>query len=669
MNLHLKLLVLLLFVFGGMLEAQRAVSDTDYGRASTGEAGLMAVIDQVGPVIGCGKPVLLTATITGASEISWRRNGDFIDGATTSEFIANQSGIYSVLVISSLCQFESEPVEVILQSPLNAIIISPQGTQGCEGEGVELVASGGDAQWQWYLNGEPIFNSNAALLDAQQSGAYTLVGDQGLPCESVSDPVEVIINPLPQASLVWNGNPVVCAGDSLEVLSTAQNGQTLFWYHDESPVLGASGFSLWADDPGEYHAVIEQTATGCTGITNSVFLEWFPEQVVTITAGGPTSFCGGAQTLLAVSEGEGTVQWIYNGLPVDTAVSLVYSVFESGVYQARLTDGNGCTTPSNEIEVFLLPLPDGMLNFSSPNVALCGLSDTLLVSASDNYDITWYFNGEPLLDEQEQQLEITQPGLYSAEMTNDSGCRALTPVYDVEQFDVEQPLLEPSGSINICEGQFQLFEVFSSGGLLYSWYNNGVLYSSDIAGFIEVFESGSWSVEVTYENGCVLGSETSVLEILEVSQPVITSGGVTSEGNLLIAGEASGHQWYLNGNIIEGATGAEYLAIEDGDYTVIAIEDVCESPLSESYEVVLGSVASTQFEGVSVYPNPCSDAIKVMFGGGQGSLFKVYDASGGLVFTGVVCGVKMIIDVQSWSSGVYSLVTDRGGCLSFMVMR
>ncbi|MFM7234012.1 MAG: hypothetical protein ACKOZM_05430, partial [Flavobacteriales bacterium] len=87
--------------------------DTTTGRVqATGEAGLSVVIDQPSPAIGCGEPVTLTATVTGATEISWKRNGEFITGATTNTFVANQPGIYSVVAVSLVCQLESSPVEV-----------------------------------------------------------------------------------------------------------------------------------------------------------------------------------------------------------------------------------------------------------------------------------------------------------------------------------------------------------------------------------------------------------------------------------------------------------------------------------------------------------------------------------------------------------------------------
>ncbi|MFM7725057.1 MAG: hypothetical protein ACKO7B_00005, partial [Flavobacteriales bacterium] len=115
----------ILWVFGFLLLAcnlfgQHRAATAEVIRNATGEAGLTVAIDQPSPAIGCGEPVTLTATVTGATEISWKRNGEFINGATTNTFVANQPGIYTVVAVSLVCQLESSPVEVVLQSPLNA---------------------------------------------------------------------------------------------------------------------------------------------------------------------------------------------------------------------------------------------------------------------------------------------------------------------------------------------------------------------------------------------------------------------------------------------------------------------------------------------------------------------------------------------------------------------
>jgi hypothetical protein len=96
---------------------------------------------------------------------------------------------------------------------------------------------------------------------------------------------------------------------------------------------------------------------------------------------------------------------------------------------------------------------------------------------------------------------------------------------------------------------------------------------------------------------------------------------------------------------------------------------VCESEVSAGFEVVLGVVTSPLSAGITIYPNPCTDQLRVMFSQGQGSAYRIYDASGSVVYSGVISQIQATVDVQFWSAGIYSVVTEQGLRLSFTVMR
>jgi hypothetical protein len=67
--------------------------------------------------------------------------------------------------------------------------------------------------------------------------------------------------------------------------------------------------------------------------------------------------------------------------------------------------------------------------------------------------------------------------------------------------------------------------------------------------------------------------------------------------------------------------------------------------------VVLGVVTSPLSAGIAIYPNPCTDQLRVMFSQGQGSAYRIYDASGRVVYTGVITQVQTTVDVQFLSVG------------------
>lgn len=667
MKMRWILLLLMLFVSGGLLEAQRAALENPYERVSSDEAGLSVVIDQPSPIVGCGQPVTLTATVVGATEISWLRNGQYIDGATTNTFIANQAGEYSVVAVSLACQVESAPVEVILESPLNAAIVAVNGSEVCSGSIAILQAVGGEAQWQWYLDGASIADGTGEFFEATLAGVYTVVGNELSACASESEPMEVTILPLPDAQLIWTDVPSICSGDSLSIIASLEPDEEIVWYYQSTPLASAEQL-FQATQAGEYYAIVTNASSGCSSVTNSLFLEVAGVQEVVVSAIGETAFCDGLSASIAIVAGQGSVEWFNGEQPVPGAFNEVLNVSEAGFYTAHVLGANGCVSVSNPVFIEVYPLPNSALEWVGTPV-LCGADDTLSVAVEGGQAYAWYFNDVELEGEIYSSLDVVEPGEYAVLITNALGCSVISQPLMLEQVPLPSVMLEPSGNINVCAGQVQLLEAISPDDVQYAWYYNGDLLEEEMNLALEAMQAGEYSVVITDANGCSVVSSTTSIAMLTVNTPVILDGGITSEGQLLLTDEASGHQWYLNGDFIAGATGSSYLATEDGIYTVISIEDVCESTVSEGFEVVLGAVDSEMPQNLFVFPNPSSERVEVVFGASQPMQLSIYNAAGQFVYSKRAANAREIIDVHQWGAGIYTLVTDRGDRIQFTVIR
>lgn len=654
-----------LLVFGITTNAQfYSAAHTDDRVAATGEVTLTAVIDQSSPAIGCGVPVTLTATVLGATELSWKRNGEFIVGATTPTFIANQSGIYTVVAVSLLCQVESLPVEVILQSPLNASIETNAGNTACEGQSVILQATGGDAQWQWYRDGVALADGVNDTYLADMSGNYVVIGNESSPCASTSEGVTVVIHPLPVTTLIWENNPVICPGDSIMIISNPEANSVVFWYFDEA-LEQIGGATFIAYSAGDYLAAITDTLTGCSNSTNSLYLEVLPTQEVSIEA--ETSFCEGQSEVIVITAGEGMIQWYANGVVISGATDAILTIVEGGYYEAEITDANNCRSQSNGVNVETYPLPSTIFMINAESAGLCGTDDTLIVQVESGNAYEWYSSDVVIEGEVSASLEITEPGDYAVQVTNSYGCVAVSEVLNVPLFDATFVELNPVGEVNVCAGQYQLIETVANEPGTYTWYYNGLIMEGEVSTMIEASAAGTYSVLLTNDNGCVAQSASTTLMLLEVITPVIEDGGLTTEGQLLITDGASGHQWYLNGEMIPGATGESYLATSDGVYTVIAIEDVCESQLSEGFEVVLGGIGEGAAP-IALYPNPTTGLIVFEHPLLTGAAYTIYTMSGRPVLSGFSSNMRMQLDMGMMSAGMYYMVTGTGEHVAFAVV-
>jgi hypothetical protein len=79
---------------------------------------------------------------------------------------------------------------------------------------------------------------------------------------------------------------------------------------------------------------------------------------------------------------------------------------------------------------------------------------------------------------------------------------------------------------------------------------------------------------------------------------------ITKQLNVLTSSSEVGNQWYLNGNIIEGATAAAYTAMESGSYSVIVIGSCGSSLMSE---LILYDKEANEKQSQTITFTPISD--------------------------------------------------------------
>ena len=141
-------------------------------------------------------------------------------------------------------------------------------------------------------------------------------------------------------------------------------------------------------------------------------------------------------------------------------------------------------------------------------------------------------------------------------------------------------------SITRCEGSNATFTVstISTATPAYQWFKDGVLIPSANASSytlnnIALSDSGNYTVVVSDEFAHTSTSSIAKLTIIAKVIPTITPGSaILCDGSSLTLQAAvtgatvTGYQWKLNGNIINGATAANYVVTSaaTGNYSVIA---------------------------------------------------------------------------------------------------
>ncbi len=139
----------------------------------------------------------------------------------------------------------------------------------CQGGSVLLTATYSGLTVQWEKNGSPIPGATTSTFNANKSGIYTCVttGDCG---SAESEPIQIIVNKNPNASISAAGPTTFCAGGSVVLSEVAVAGCTYQWYKGASPIAGATSLTLTATTSGNYKCRVTKTATGCYKNSNAI---------------------------------------------------------------------------------------------------------------------------------------------------------------------------------------------------------------------------------------------------------------------------------------------------------------------------------------------------------------------------------------------------------------
>jgi PKD repeat protein len=165
--------------------------------------------------------------------------------------------------------------------------------------------------------------------------------------------------------------------------------------------------------------------------------------------------------------------------------------------------------------------------------------------------------------------------------------------------------------------------------------------------------SGFYPVTLITRNG--VGYDTlTVSGYVEVRQAPPVS--ISLNGDTIQAYNAVTYQWYVDGNIINGANTSFYIAPGPGSYTVV-ITDVYGC-VATSNPIVITGIADLSESGIKVYPVPAGDCLNVVLPeeNSTGVTYSVKNALGETIIAASASGAKKIaIDVKALPRGNYIL--------------
>jgi len=212
-----------------------------------------------------GNSICDNETVTLTNEVpaisyQWYNDGTIMSGEVSSTLVTNLAGDYHCEAINGLCSAMSDTISITINSaPI--VDITPSGSASyCINDSLLLTGSSGGTS-QWFKNGIAISGATSSVYYASTPGYYNMIKTDINGCaDSASTGASISQNLLPFVSISPSPNAMICVGDSVEI--TSSSGSNYQWILNGSQIAGATMSSYFANTPGFYNVMVENS-NGC----------------------------------------------------------------------------------------------------------------------------------------------------------------------------------------------------------------------------------------------------------------------------------------------------------------------------------------------------------------------------------------------------------------------
>ncbi len=170
---------------------------------------------------------------------------------------------------------------------------------------------------------------------------------------------------------------------------------------------------------------------------------------------------------------------------------------------------------------------------------------------------------------------------------------------------------------DICAGESIVMNNSSQNADTYQWtFAGGTPPTSTLENPTVTYNTpGAYSVTLSATGPG--GTETITYQSFVVVNSV-PAAAISQNGNVLTASPSGMYyQWYLNGIAIGGANGQQFTANQPGNYTVeVTNAEECAA-MSEAVTIGNSSFDENEILQISLFPNPSTGVINIVWNGGQ----------------------------------------------------
>lgn len=285
-----------------------------------------------------------------------------------------------------------------------------------------------------------------------------------------------------------------------------------------------------------------------------------------------------------------------------------YTASVSGLYYVRVANTtSGCYNYSDTVRVTATPLPATPVITAVGPSTVCTGTQVQLQSSSGSGNV-WYKDNAPL-GFGAQSAFLDQSGSYTVQVSLNGCNSAVSAPFAVTVNPIPAtPTLNVTGNQRICLGDSLKLESSATSGN--EWYKDLQPIAGAIAKTYLAKQAGTYAVRVT-DNGCTSAFSSNAL--LQ-TDPLPTKPVITVNSSVLsTATTYTGYKWYLNNNLIQGATTHQHTATQSGVYRVVVNQTTSCSISSDELNFVYTAVNDIEWQGYTItwFPNPVQDQLNL----------------------------------------------------------
>ncbi|MEP7168982.1 MAG: T9SS type A sorting domain-containing protein, partial [Bacteroidota bacterium] len=541
------------------------------------------------------------------------------------------------------CSSPRVPINVTV-TPSDAVSIAATLQALCLGDSTVLTASSTNLNYNYtWSPATGLSSTTGATVTAGPvtTITYTVVGDDGT-CANI-DSITIAVGPVSVAGTATITTDSICLGSNT-ILQLAGSVGNIQWQ-------GNTG-SGWFDETGAGNTTAQYTVSplvstdyravvisgGCDPDT-SILLHL---EVLTITDPVTVNdtICGPGVVNLTAS-GTGLLNWFTSqtgGVPVNTGVAYSPNISATTTYYVQASAGG---------IINVGPSTNAFGNQGSLTGNDWGLQFDVTQQATIDRIYVYPQQTGPIIINLRDALGGPILNTITANVTAFTGKTAVDLGFTVNAltgYRLELAAGGPTLGYNITNAAYPY--TVTGSPLTITGYVNPNFATGNLYYFFY-----DWEVST--------GCKSNFIPVTGVVFPLPTVPTITQNWNTLTSSPAAGYQWYLNGNIIPGATGQSYNMTQPGTYTVVITDANGCTATSNPFIVTALGINEFESTGISVYPNPVSSKLFINFPPSlsEHPSLRISNTIGAIVYEekNITNVPQMEIDLKNFAEGIYML--------------